>query len=192
MLIILLLFLLLIIYYRNVVEGYTSAKVYLVGDSIFNNIPYVPQGQDVFSYIKKKNPRAVMVAVDNSTVDDVYSQLDKINVTSNDKVFLSIGGNDILNGTPITELMNKYRDVLSSIKNGQIVLCDIYYPPQMKHYYPIIKQWNTFIHSFSKRYDIKKISVSMNIDEYFTHVIEPSAMGSVVIADTICSGGLCN
>ena len=187
------LFLMILICYRNVVEGYTAPpKVYLVGDSIFDNRNYVPDGKDVFSYIREMNPRTVMIARDNATIDDVYAQLKTVNITDNDTLFISVGGNDILNDSSnLDEIKRRYMKLLSHIKKGNIVLCDVYYPPQMKHYHKIIRQWNDFIHSFDKEYVIKKISISMNHPQLFTDIIEPSELGSVVIADTICPNRVC-
>jgi hypothetical protein len=190
---ILILFVALGMYYRKVVEGNATSRVYLVGDSIFDNGMYVPKGEDVYSYIKKKNPRAIMVARDNSTIQDVYRQLDRIHATDNDTIFISIGGNDILNNImTMDEMMIKYREMLSHVEKGKIFLCDVYYPPQMKHLYPIIKKWNAFIHSFRGRYGIKKISNTITLPEHFTSIIEPSHIGSKIIAETICPGETCN
>ena len=180
-------------YHKKVVEGNKSSRVYLVGDSTFDNTPYVAKGKDVFSYIQKKNSRAILNAIDDSKISDVYRQLDLVNATEHDTIFISVGGNDILaREMTLEQLMVKYRKMLSYVKKGKVVLCDLYYPPQMKHLHSIIRKWNTFIHLFNEDYEIKKISETMVLPEHFTNIIEPSELGSVVMAETICPGESCN
>lgn len=80
-------------------------KIILLGDSIFDNQPYVEQGESVTSQLQQSFGESALVhlsAVDGDIVTDVTDQLaklatkkDKTNFTST-HVFVSCGGNDLL------------------------------------------------------------------------------------------------
>jgi lysophospholipase L1-like esterase len=77
-------------------------KILLVGDSVFDNVPYVDEGKDTVNALRRQlSPVATVdsVAVDGYTTNEVLLQLIKGVLKDRPKydfIFLSIGGNDIL------------------------------------------------------------------------------------------------
>ena len=73
----------------------------LLGDSVFKNDTYVSDGKSVDSLLKERTGgKTLCLAVDNSKIVDIYGQIDKIPEDFNNNsttIFLSVGGNDILN-----------------------------------------------------------------------------------------------
>jgi hypothetical protein len=148
-------------------------------------------------------------AVDNSTIIDVYKQLDNIPYnfnTSYNTLFLSIGGNDILqkclennencNKSDIVPMFSAYKNLIKSIQtklpNANIILLDIYYPNNLKYkqYHELIHEWNKMIYDYAREpknniSGVLRISNILTKDEDFTLDIEPSAIGSKKIVDTI-------
>ena len=88
---------------KDIKEGLSSINkknIILLGDSILNNSNYVNPGESVSDIIKSKGRKVINVAVDNSKIKDINKQLNRIPSSynkSNTYIFLSVGGNDILN-----------------------------------------------------------------------------------------------
>ena len=83
-------------------ESFNSNKqsFILLGDSILKNDAYVLNGKSVCNLLlERTDGKTICLARDNSTISNVYNQVEKIprNFNSNyTTVFLSAGGNDIL------------------------------------------------------------------------------------------------
>jgi hypothetical protein len=74
------------------------AHVILLGDSIFDNARYVPQGQAVIDHLRRgleAGVKASLLAVDGSRTVHVAEQVEEMPGDAS-HVFLSIGGNDAL------------------------------------------------------------------------------------------------
>jgi hypothetical protein len=74
------------------------SEVVLLGDSIFDNARYVPDGPPVIEQVRRGLPApwgATLVAVDGHTVADVESQLPRVPAAAT-HVVVSVGGNDAL------------------------------------------------------------------------------------------------
>jgi hypothetical protein len=93
---------------------------------VLNNSAYVPQGKSVVDYLKEKTNKVFNFAKDGATIQDCYAQLDKIPLdfnNTNTYVFISVGGNDILNNrsqlnnAAIDSLFSKYVDFIDVLKN---------------------------------------------------------------------------
>ena len=121
----------------------------LLGDSIFDNGPYVDKSKCVSSHItanKHPSEDILMLAVDGFTVSDAQTQIDDIDIVKS-KLFLSIGGNDALEAVDILKeesthvghsleligdivdvFKTKYMNLISTLLkiNGSITLCTIY------------------------------------------------------------------
>ena len=92
---------------RNTKEYFTQIKnkktIILLGDSVFNNNSYVEKGKAVNELLQKtadETTTIVCLARNDSTINNVYQQLENVTIDLNDKlttVFLSVGGNDIIN-----------------------------------------------------------------------------------------------
>jgi len=192
----------------------TNNKTYvLLGDSIIKNNSFVKNGKGIDDILNEKtNGNSYCYAKDDSTIVDIYSQLDSIPSDLNNKntiVFLSVGGNDILNNyvnndvdtknTKVLELIfNAYKKLFKSIQTKmnetKLVLIDIYYPTNIKfsQYKPILEEWNKLISDFasfndnnSNNLQVLKISNILTESTDFTLNIEPSETGGEKIADNI-------
>lgn len=183
----------------------------LLGDSIFKNDAYVSDGQSVDEILKNKTDgKTLCLAVDHSKFVDVYEQISKIPDSLNNNlttVFLSIGGNDILthyvdkeNDTTDTSILgvmlSSYKKLLQNIRsklpNANIVVLDIYYPENMKYkqYHSIINEWNKMLYNYvgepkNRINGVFKISNILNQAEDFSFGIEPSAIGSKKLVESI-------
>lgn len=76
----------------------TSKHICLLGDSIFDNKIYVPDGNSVHEHLLANltSPdTASLIAVDGAVVDSVFRQVERIPEAATDLV-LSVGGNDAL------------------------------------------------------------------------------------------------
>jgi hypothetical protein len=180
----------------------------LLGDSILKNNSYVKNGKGIDDILNEKtNGNTKCYAKDESTIVDIYSQLDSIpsdlNKDSN-IIFLSVGGNDILNNYADKEvsvkdtkvldpIFNAYKNLIKSIQtkmnDSKLVLLDIYYPTNIKlaQYKPILEEWNRLISDFASTNNLQVINISSNLIEStdFTLNIEPSESGGEKIASNI-------
>ena len=180
----------------------------LLGDSILKNNSYVKNGKGIDDIlIEKTNDNTHCYAKDDSTIVDVYSQLESVPSEMNKKstsIFLSVGGNDILNNygdkevsikdTKVLEpIFNAYKTLIKSIQTkmneSKLVLLDIYYPTNIKlaQYKPILQEWNKMIADFASTNNIEVINISNILIEStdFTLNIEPSETGGEKIVDNI-------
>jgi hypothetical protein len=197
------------------IESFNSDKqtFILLGDSIFQNDAYVSDGKSINNLLlERTNGKSICLAVDHSKIVDIYDQVLKIpdNLNSSSTtIFLSAGGNDILNHyvddnnditnkTILGTIFAAYKNVIKSIKNkipnANIVLLDIYYPENItyKQYHPIIKEWNEMIYNYAResKNNIKgvlKISGILTKSDDFTLGIEPSSIGSQKLVEAILS-----
>ena len=171
-------------------------KYILLGDSILKNNSYVKNGKGIDDIlIEKTNGNSDCYAKDESTIVDVYTT-----------IFLSVGGNDILNNYADKEvsikdtkilgpIFNAYKTLIKSIQTkmneSKLVLLDIYYPTNIKlaQYKPILEEWNKMISDFAYTNNIKVINISSILIESsdFTLNIEPSESGGVKISNQIMS-----
>jgi hypothetical protein len=194
------------------IESFNSNKqsFILLGDSILNNDLYVSDGKSVNKMLKERtNEKSICLAVDDSKIANVYSQVEKIPTHLNSNyttIFLSAGGNDILShyvdnendlndSSILGTMFDTYNDLMESIRNklpnANIVLLDIYYPDNKKYkqYNPIINKWNSMIYDYANKnnYSVLKISNILTKQDDFSHGIEPSETGSRKLVETIMS-----
>lgn len=196
------------------VEGFNSKSQYflLLGDSILNNTLYVSNGKSVNQLLTDHtNGRTTCLAKNDATIVDVYNQIGKIpdnlkSASDNTTIFLSIGGNDILNqstdegGEPvdssvINTIFSTYKPLIKSIKtimpNSQLVLLDIYYPDNIKYkqFHNVIREWNDKLYNYAKENNVSVLRISDILvkPEDFTLGIEPSTIGGKKLVDSILS-----
>lgn len=185
-------------------EGLVSnnkKNIILIGDSMLNNSNYVPIGKSVSDIIKKKY-NVVNVAVDNSKIKNVINQLNRIpsNYNKSDTyIFLSIGGNDILNlfsqtEENVNELFNDYLKVIYNIKKklpkSNIIALNIYHPraTYYKMYYKSIDLWNKLLFENTfEGYNVLDVDKIINNPLDLVQDIEPSIQGGKKIAYAIMS-----
>ena len=192
-------------YFKSSKEGLTNNdNIILIGDSVLNNANYVSNNNSVYDILKTKTPNVFNYSKDGATIDDCYSQLDKIPLELNNPnahVFISAGGNNILNARNkmtsenIIHLFNSYSELINSVKarlsNAKIYICNLYLPtnPRFQTYKPSIEQWNKLITKNSNKigemYTVIDLYSLLNTPEDFVYDIEPSETGSNKIANII-------
>jgi hypothetical protein len=184
-------------------------SIVLLGDSILKNNSYVKNGQSIEDILREnKRDNLYCLALNNSTIVDVYSQIDSIPLELNNEnttIFLSSGGNDILSqyidkhdsDVSDTHVLNvifiAYKKMVKSLHTKmnkvKIVLIDIYYPTsnQFSQYKPIVQDWNKMLEKYAreKSYGLIQISKSVTASDDFTLSIEPSEKGGEKIARSI-------
>jgi hypothetical protein len=188
-------------------EGLTNKEpsiIFLIGDSVLNNSNYIlSEGKSVPDLIKTGHPNTYNFAKDGAVITDCVTQIEQIpaeNNTSQTYIFVSAGGNNILNShftiskEMIDTFFQQYSTLLYSLKsefsNAQIYLLTLYYPldSRFKNLYPFVEQWNTLLSEFvEKNTDFKLIRTNklMLLKADFTNAVEPSETGGAKIASAI-------
>jgi hypothetical protein len=193
---------------EKVVEGFKDSNkvIVLLGDSTLKNESYVQSGLSVGEYVNNNSPTSssYCYAVNESNIVDVYNQLEQIPIDYNNpscSIFLSVGGNDILNSRTVDKdalrpIFIAYTKVIRSIQTrmdkSKLFLVNIYYPLGLKYsqYRPILEEWNRMIDDFAYT-STNNISGVVRLNELlkdesdFTYGIEPSESGGLKIADAI-------
>lgn len=192
-------------YLKTTREGLTNNNtIILIGDSVLNNSNYVPQGTSVADILKTKTNKLFNFSKDGATINDLYSQLDKIPQELNKSetyVFISAGGNDILNkrgkldSSEIRRLFNTYMDFLKALREKlgsvKINILNLYLPanPRYQSYKKSIEQWNKLIKEYSNKigemYNVIDLNTLLTTPEDFIYDIEPSELGSKKVANAI-------
>lgn len=198
-------------YSHSIKEGLTTtgnkdATIILLGDSILDNSNYVPPNKSVPELLKKKSADAKVFnfAKDESTINDVYSQLDNVSSKYNKPnvyIFLSAGGNNILNNkgsmtdAQIEKLSDEYVQLIKSIKtklpNIKLNVLNLYLPVGSKYikYHKSVSKWNESLNQSSNEpgqtFNVIDIFSLLTKSEDFVYDIEPSESGGEKIADTI-------
>jgi hypothetical protein len=208
-------FIFIVSYFNTYKESFNSdkQKLILLGDSILKNDSYVSHGESLhFILSERTNKKTYCYAVDDSKIINVYNQINEIPShlnTMRTTIFLSIGGNDILqkyvenpdnkyNNDDLLLIFSTYTDLVKSIQNSfpiaNIVLLDIYYPHSIKYkqYHSIISDWNNLVYNYAGESSnnitsVFRISNILTQDEDFILDIEPSSVGSKKVADIILS-----
>jgi hypothetical protein len=191
-------------------EHFTTDKnIVLLGDSILKNDSYVKQGKSVEDLIKEKQPNVSSFAKNNSSIVDIYEQLDRLPSDLNKDstiIFLSVGGNDIVtnyvdketsveNKDPLNPMFSAYKKLVKSIQTkmdlSKLVLITVYYPTNMKfkQYKPILQEWNKLIDNYAREQNMEVVHIENMMVEPsdFSLSIEPSETGGIKIANNILS-----
>ena len=192
-------------YFKSFKEGLTNNdNIVLIGDSVLNNSNYVPSGKSVVEILKTKTQNVFNFAKDGATISDCYGQLDKISTdlnTTDTYVFISAGGNDILNkrgqldSSEIEKLFNDYMDFIKALRvklvSAKINIFNLYLPanPRYNTYKPSIDQWNQLIKENSSKigemYNIINVDTLLTTPDDFVYDIEPSEIASQKLANVI-------
>ena len=192
-------------YFKSMKEGLTNNNnIVLIGDSVLNNSNYVPQGASVIDILKTKTSKVFNFSKDGATINDLYSQLDKIPQELNKSetyVFISGGGNDILNkrgqldSSEIRRLFDTYMDFVKALRERlgsvKINTLNLYLPvnPRYQSYKESIDQWNKLIKEYSNKigemYNVVDMNTLITTPEDFIYDIEPSELGSKKVANAI-------
>ena len=164
-----------------------NVKVVCLGDSIFANKDYVPINESLEeqlnSMLVSKKSSGIVLAQDNAEINSVYSQLNTLdnmdNWGSNDNfIFLSIGGNNILNDIVpdsnihdehmadslpqykkknVDKIFKEYILLVKKIRQRfpttKLILSTIYFPYdyQYRKYHNVIKYWNKRVINYAEK-----------------------------------------
>ena len=184
--------------------------IILLGDSVLKNNYYAKNNQSIEEILYKKNKNTYCYAADDSLIEDISSQINSIPEylnTQNTFIFLSAGGNNILNHLNhdkndknetnyLDSIFSSYEKLIEQIQKkmnkSNIILLDIYYPKSEKYkkFHSIIAEWNNMIYNYANNpnndiYDVLKISNIIIEDDDLSHQIEPSTKGGEKIANAI-------
>jgi hypothetical protein len=194
---------------ENFSSNSTNTTIVLLGDSIFKNNSYVSNGKAIENILNKKTEgKSYCYAVNNSKTYDIYTQINNIPLELNNShttIFLSAGGNDILDkyverNNPnlndmsyLNTIFGAYKNLVKTMKlrmdKANIVILDVYCPTSTKYlpYKNIISEWNNKIYDYAKKnnMDVLRVSTILTKDEDFTLDIEPSETGGEKITDAI-------
>jgi len=211
--IILLLLLIMIIFSQKQIIEYfenKSKNIFLIGDSILQNKLYANPSIEDYLYDEVEKDKIFFFAEDNTTISSCSSQITQMNINYNNEnsiVFISVGGNDILNkivytDNPTIEILNNIiTDYtffikslflrMNSLKKSNIILLNIYYPTNsyFHKFYSYIDQWNKFINDFAEKNNYKVLDLTkfMIDKDDFSFSIEPSTIGGKKISNHIIS-----
>jgi hypothetical protein len=193
---------------KSFIEKFDNNKnVFLIGDSILQNKLYA--SPSIEDYLSKQinNNNLFFYAEDNTTISQCINQINQIDTDYNNNnsfIFISIGGNDILNkivyiNNPTIEILNNImldytnliEKLLLKINKSNIILLNLYYPKNsyFHKYYNYIDKWNSFIHEFSRKNNCKVLNLTkiMENPNDFSFRIEPSVIGGEKISNNILS-----
>jgi lysophospholipase L1-like esterase len=197
-------------------EGFDNDSentIVLMGDSILKNNVYVAKDKSVEDILKQQyKGKLINLAKDNSTVSDIYGQINQLNPDLNNRnttIFVSIGGNDILNKyvyvtqdvdiddfNKLYEIYLDYKDALKKLREkmpkAKLILMNLYYPKSLKYakYRELIKKWNDLLFEYADDpingvKDVLDLSLIMTDINDFSLCIEPSEKGSIKISREI-------
>ena len=188
--------------------------IVLLGDSVFDNAPYVRGEPDVLAQLRDLLPEpwgATLCAVDGHTTAELPSQLPKIPKEASHLV-VSIGGNDALMnadllGTPtsssaetlrlfhdrIQRFESKYREAIESVLSlrQEAALCTIYNgnldPGEAPIARVVLMMFNDVILRVAFERGMSIVDLRSVCDEPsdYANPIEPSSSGGRKIAETV-------
>jgi lysophospholipase L1-like esterase len=189
--------------------------IVLLGDSIFDNQPYVASGRATINELSARLPKgwqATLLARDGDYASDVISQLRRVPASATHLV-ISAGGNDALAqermlGDPADDVGDAlfrlgsaarnfeadYRSMLSAVlaKQLPVTICTIYngnFPdPHLRIVLATaLAAFNDAIIRAGWEHDLSILDLRAvcNEPEHYANTIEPSAQGSVRIAEAI-------
>ena len=200
----------------NFKKNSNNQSIILLGDSILKNNSFVKQNAIEDILYERNDGNVLCLAKNDATIIDLYSQINEIPISwnlPNTTIFLSIGGNNILEkninnsahsddssshdfSKYLNTIFGAYRNGIKTLKSkmnkSKIILVDIYYPKSIKYkqYHQIIQQWNEKIYQYSRDSKngitgVLRISETLKNPEDFTFHIEPSEIGGEKIATNI-------
>tara|TARA_B100001758_G_C18412868_1_gene617167 strand:- start:2316 stop:2963 length:648 start_codon:yes stop_codon:yes gene_type:complete len=190
-------------YYKEGIQNRPS-NIVLLGDSIFQNQNYVPNSKSIEYLLKEKlTIPSLVLAEDNAVIHNIPIQYKKLPNTMNKSstnLYISIGGNDLLNVYENNKINNYklfdmvwelYKQTILNLINNtkcNVILSDIYYITDSNYtkYIPIIKKWNSNLYKFANKHNIQvfKISEILTKSKDFTNGIEPSILGGTKIVNS--------
>jgi len=193
--------LIIVYYFFSKKEGFSKdpKHIILLGDSILNNINYVKENESIEQMLKAQTETQITsLAQDGAVLQDVFTQIDKIPLELNQPttyIFLSIGGNDLLNHSLseiyIHKLIEQYKlliaTIITRLPSAKLYLLTLYYPTSVKYesYIEFISLWNKNVKELMQSSNIIYLQDIINQDGDLVYQIEPSSNGGKKIAEAI-------
>ena len=190
------------------------SHVVLLGDSIFDNASYVPDGEPVVDQLRAKLPRdwrVTLLAVDGAVTTSVPSQLRRLPADAT-HLFVSVGGNDALRHSgmleekrrpaaevfaALTEMQQRfrhdYRDMLRALValGKPAAVCTVYdaVPGLVSEAVTLLSLFNDIVVRESVRERVPVIDLRLVCDEARDYSavspIEPSEQGGAKIVQRV-------
>ena len=191
--------------------------VVLLGDSIFDNAPYVQGGPDVRTQLQErltKEWKVTLLAVDGSTIQDIQAQL-KLLTKDTSHIIMSTGGNDALShagflyesAASVADVLHrlsqigedfqkKYHRVLTEVISHGLptAVSTIYYPrfPDAVLQRLAVTGLAVFNDSIIREavlagIPLLDLRLICNDDRHYANPIEPSVAGGGKIAEAIAN-----
>ncbi len=189
--------------------------VILLGDSIFDNAPYIGGAPDVIEQVRQRLPRgskATLNAIDGSMVEDVRGQLRRLPADAT-HLIVSAGGNDALGSSDILyapvrstaealagladiaeQFERRYHRMLTEVLAYELptAICSVYYPrfpdqPLQRVAVTGLTVFNDCIIRTAVAHNIPLLDLRFICTEKedYANPIEPSAQGGAKIASAI-------
>ena len=176
-----------------------NKNIILLGDSILYNNSFVKKGNSVQDFLEKNKNKNITIynyAKNEETINGIYPQLSKISSdfnSENTTIFLSVGGNDILQmsntNSTIKTLFASYKTLIKAIKTRfplvNLVLINIYQPINVPEYSGNIQEWNTLLTTEYGYFSILDLTKILYNPTDFISDIEPSVRGGEKISTKI-------
>lgn len=200
---------LLVLFFSTVVMHYFFSKkdafsqdqkhIILLGDSVLNNSNYVKENESIEKLLKAQTETQITsLAQDGAVLQEIFTQIDKIPLEWNKPttyIFLSIGGNDLLNHSLseiyIHKLIEQYKlliaTIITRLPSAKLYLLTLYYPTSAKYesYNEYISLWNKNVEELMPSSNIIYLQNIINQESDLVYQIEPSSNGGKKIAEAI-------
>jgi lysophospholipase L1-like esterase len=191
--------------------------IVLLGDSIFDNAPYVQTGDAVIYHLKRRIPntwKTTLLAIDGAVTREVQEQIQQVPSDAT-HLFLSVGGNDALRqidylrqpAGSVAEVMleftrfsqdfaEDYRDTIASLLSHQLptIVCTIYNPSFEQADQNTIASmaltfWNNVITQTAiiEGLPIIELRQIFTNPEDYANPIEPSSVGGAKLVEAIAA-----
>jgi len=190
------------LFIKNVETMISKRNIVVLGDSVFDNRSYVSTNASI-PYLLGEHDylNAKVYAKDGAKMEDINSQLQqclKEIDNSDETLFISIGGNNILTFKPsnkenkneeqknigrfVDTIFGYYRNILKNYDfKCNVVLCNIYVPYNKKNsiYEKCIHIWNNKLSSYAhnNNYKVMRLDKLLYKEEDFADNLEPSKIG---------------
>lgn len=192
-----------------------SRHLVLLGDSVFDNAPYVDTGQSVTEELHRLLPAdsdLTLLARDGAIVRDVYDQLKRVPDDATELV-LSVGGNDAVShwsvleepvgqvrnglvkmGAVVADFADEYAALLDALLGAgpPVTVCTIYEGDfrefgEQEAVNAAVALFDSAIYRAANARVLPVIDLRdiCTSPSHFTQTIEPSAVGSRAIASAI-------
>ena len=188
-------------YFFSKKDAFSQQPKYIVllGDSVLNNSNYVKENESIEQMLNAQTETQITsLAQDGAVLQDVFAQIDKIPLEWNQPttyIFLSIGGNDLLNNSLseiyIHKLIEQYKlliaTIITRLPSANLYLLTLYYPTSAKYesYNEYISLWNKNVEELMPSSNIIYLQNIINQESDLVYQIEPSSNGGKKIAEAI-------